>query len=38
MCYYTLQIILIIYGGKGLEESLILSIRKFHEAVFHMLL
>lgn len=34
MCYY----LLIIYGGKELEETLILSTRKFDRAVFDMLL
>ena len=34
MYYY----LLIIHGGKGLEETLILSTQKFHEAVFDMLL
>lgn len=30
MCYY----LLIIYRGKGLEETVILLPRKFHETVF----
>ena len=34
MCYY----LVIIYGGKELEEALTLSTRKFHDAVFDLLL
>lgn len=30
MCYY----LLIIYKGKGLEKTLILSTRKFRESIF----
>lgn len=35
---HMLYHLFIIYGGKGLEETLMLSTRKSHEAVFDMLL